>query len=56
MDVVGEQRRGERVALIALIALAVEREGERACAVDPAAIGGARTWSFAPRPKSDFRS
>ena len=42
MDVVGEQRRGERVALIALIALAVEREGERACAVDPAAIGGAR--------------
>ena len=42
MDVVGEQRRSERVALIALIALAVESEGERACAVDPAAISGAR--------------
>ena len=27
MNVVGKQRRGERVALIALIALAVEREG-----------------------------
>ena len=42
MNVVGEQRRGERVALIALIALAVESEGEGACTVNPATAGSAR--------------
>ena len=34
MDAIGEQRRGERVAGVALMQKAVEREGERARAID----------------------
>ena len=41
MHAIGDQRRGQRVAGMALIAIAVEQEGEAARPVDPAAGGKA---------------
>ncbi len=41
MNAVGEQRRGERVALETLVGMSVEGEAERCRAVDPAAPGRA---------------
>src|SRR3546814_19989897 len=54
MDAIGQQRRGERVALIAGIGLAVKVKAHGTAVVHPALAGDAISGHFCPPPASTY--